>query len=236
MDRAQISSLLRRWSVLATTLARNVWGWAWPALAKAWSLARPVLLSALEFLLALIIVFEEWGWRPLAEALGWLGRWRPWAMVEGWIVRLPPYLALLVFALPSALLIPLKFLALLLIADGHVVLAGGLFVFAKVLATALIARLFMLTEPALMQIGWFAASYATIKPWKEALVARVHASWAWRMGRLLKTRLHHRARAYLPNRTSASAAREWVRTGWGRLTTGGRERFGDAWRWLGLSR
>ena len=236
MDRAQISTLLQRWSALATRVARNAWRRVWPALSMAWSLARPVLRSALEFLLALIIVFEEWGWRPLAEVLGWLGRWRPWAMVEGWIVRLPPYLALLVFALPSALLIPLKFLALLLIADGHVVLAGGLFVLAKVLATALIARLFMLTEPALMQIGWFAASYATVMPWKEALVARVHASWAWRMGRILKARVHHWARTYLPHRPSGLAAITWVRRTWGRLAMGGRERFGDAWRWLGLSR
>ena len=60
------------------------------------------------------------------------------------------------FALPTLLLLPLKLLALLLIAKGQVILAGLLFVAAKVVATALIARLFMLTQPALMQIGWFA--------------------------------------------------------------------------------
>ena len=119
-------------------------------------IARPVLRTALEILLALIIVFEEWGWRPLADLLGRLARWRPWAAVESLIIRLPPYAALVVFALPTLLLLPLKLLALLLIAKGQVILAGLLFVAAKVVATALIARLFMLTQPALMQIGWFA--------------------------------------------------------------------------------
>ena len=55
-------------------------------------------------------------------------------------------------------------------------------------ATALVARLFMLTQPALMQIGWFAWAYDTIMPWKEALVERVRASWVWRVGRVWKER------------------------------------------------
>jgi len=44
-----------------------------------WRLFRPLLAGALQILLALIIVFEEWGWRPLADLLGRLARWRPWA-------------------------------------------------------------------------------------------------------------------------------------------------------------
>ncbi len=67
-------------------------------------------------------------------------------------------------------------------------LAALLFAGAKVVATALVARLFMLTQPALMQIGWFAWAYDTIMPWKEALVERVRASWVWRVSRLWKER------------------------------------------------
>ena len=51
--------------------------------------------------------------------------------------------------------------AVVLIAKGQIVLAGILFAFAKVVATALVARLFMLTQQALMQIGWFAWGYET---------------------------------------------------------------------------
>lgn len=184
----QVLQQLKRLAVRAAALTRQAWAWLAPLLLAGWRLVRPVLRHALEFLLALIIVFEEWGWRPLAELLGRLARWRPWAAVESVIIRLPPYAALVVFALPSTLLLPLKFLAIFLVAKGQVVLAGLLFVAAKVVATALIARLFMLTQPALMQIGWFAWVYDTVMPWKEALVERVHNSWAWRAGRIWKER------------------------------------------------
>jgi len=182
---------LRRAGVAARGAGREALRRAGPALRAVWGVARPVLKRALEFLLAVIIVFEEWGWRPLADLVGRLARWRPWAAVEAAIIRLPPYAALVVFALPTLLLLPLKFLALILIARGQMVLAGLLFLAAKVVATALIARLFILTQPALMQIGWFAWSYDTVMPWKEALTASVRASWAWRMGRVWKERVKH---------------------------------------------
>ena len=179
---------LKRFAARAAKIARETWRVLAPLVAAGWRIARPVIRTALEILLALIIVFEEWGWQPLADLLGRLARWRPWAALEALIIRLPPYAALVVFVLPTTLLLPLKLLALLLIANGQVLLAGLLFVAAKVVATALIARLFMLTRPALMQIGWFARSYDTVMPWQEALTARVRASWVWRVGRVWKER------------------------------------------------
>lgn len=181
-------SMMRRLGQRARLLAGEAARRARPVLAGAWRMTKPVLWRALEFLLALVIVFEEWGWRPLADLLGRLARWRPWAAVEALIIRLPPYAALVVFVLPSTLLLPLKLVAIVLVANGQVFLAGLLFIAAKVVATALIARLFMLTQPALMQIGWFAWTYDTVMPWKEALVDRVHASWPWRAGRVWKER------------------------------------------------
>jgi hypothetical protein len=198
---------LGRGALAATTSALRLLG---PALAALWRLVKPVLLRALEFLLALVIVFEEWGWRPLADLLGRLARWRPWAAVESLIMRLPPYAALVVFVLPSTLLLPLKLLAVVLIAKGQIILAGILFALAKVVATALVARLFMLTQPALMQIGWFAWGYETLMPWKDALVARVHASWAWRMARVWRERAKRivsaRSRRWQPTFTRLRAA------------------------------
>jgi hypothetical protein len=148
-----------------------------------------VVRTGLQIVLALVILFEEWGWRPLAELIGRLARWQPWARVETAIARLPPYAALFVFVLPSGLLLPLKFLAVLLVGRGQWALAAVLFAAAKVGATALVARLFMLTQPALMQIGWFAWAYDTLMPWKDALVERVRASTVWRLGRVVKERM-----------------------------------------------
>jgi len=160
-----------------------------------WRLARPVLRWTAQIVLALLIVLEEWGWQPLADLLGRLARWQPWARVETAIARLPPYAALVVFALPSLLLLPLKFLALFLIAKGQLVLAGFLFAAAKVGATALVARLFMLTRPALMQIAWFAWAYDRFIPWKNALEEYVRSSYVWRVGRVWKERVKRAAAA-----------------------------------------
>ena len=176
------------WPAALTAVARRVVHVMGPILRRTWQVTRPVLRTALQIVLALLILLEEWGWRPLADLLGRLARWRPWAQVETAIARLPPYAALLVFVIPTVLLLPLKFLALFLVAKGQFVLAGLLFAGAKVVATALVARLFMLTQHALMQIGWFAWAYDTVMPWKEALVERVRASWVWRASRIWKER------------------------------------------------
>lgn len=146
-----------------------------------------VLRGLLSLLLALILLFEEWGWRPLAELLALLARFRAWARVEGWIAGLPPYAALLVFALPTTILLPVKLGALFLLSQGKVILATAFLALAKVASTALVARIFLLTKPALMQLAWFARLYNWLMPWKEAVFARVRASWAWRYGRMLKS-------------------------------------------------
>lgn len=139
-------------------------------------------------ILALIIVFEEWGWRPLAAAMASLARFQVIARLEAMVKGLPPYGALAVFAVPSLLILPLKLVALGLIAGGHFMTATGLFVFAKIAGTALVAYIFSLTQPALMQLSWFRWTYDTVMPWKHALTEAVRTSWAWRYGRLVKAR------------------------------------------------
>jgi hypothetical protein len=184
-----------QWGGSALAAARRGLNWTGTALMALWRVARPALRWALQVVLALLILLEEWGWRPLADLLGRLTRWRPWARLETAIARLPPYAALVAFVLPSALLLPLKFLALYLIAKGQFVLAGLLFAGAKVAATALVARLFMLTQPALLQIGWFAWLYDRFIPWKDALEEYVRASYVWRVARVWKARLRKLALA-----------------------------------------
>ena len=152
---------------------------------------RAVLWRILEAVLAVIIVFEEWGWRPLAALLGRLARFAPIAKLEALVMQLRPYPALAVFAVPVVLLLPLKLVALAWIAQGHVIWATLLFIFAKLAGTAIVARVFHLTQPALMQLGWFATLHDTVMPWKHALVERIRASRAWRIGRVIKFRGKH---------------------------------------------
>ena len=140
---------------------------------------------------ALIVLFEQWGWKPLVAALSVLARFAPVAAIERWIAGLPPYGALVAFALPTALLLPLKLLALFLIANGHTVMAAALFIGAKIVGTAIIARLYLLTEDKLMQIGWFRQAHGIIMPRLHTLHEEIRRSWAWRYGRMLKTKAKH---------------------------------------------
>jgi hypothetical protein len=137
---------------------------------------------------AIVLLFEEWGWEPLAALLGRLARLPLWALIERRIAALPPWAAVAVFALPALALLPVKLLALFLIGRGHAFTGLGVLLAAKVLGTALLARLFTLTHPALMQLGWFARWYPRWKGWKDRVLAQVRGSALWRAARHWKAR------------------------------------------------
>jgi hypothetical protein len=145
-----------------------------------------VLKRAFGVLIALVVLFEEWGWEPLQRLMARIARLPVLRHLEALIARLPSWAALAVLALPSLLLIPAKLAALWLIASGEKTLGVALIIVAKVIGTAIVARLFALTRPALMRMPWFAALYGRWVAWKEALISSVRASWAWRAGRVMR--------------------------------------------------
>ena len=139
--------------------------------------------------LAVLILFEEWGWEPLQRAMAAIGRLPLLRQLEVLVSRLPPYAALVVFLLPGLMLLPIKLLALWLIGVGRPGLGLVVIVLAKVLGTAVVARLYALTQPALMRLDWFARLHARWIVWKEALLGWVRASAVWRSARALKLRI-----------------------------------------------
>jgi hypothetical protein len=149
---------------------------------------RRILRGTFTLLLALVLLFEEWGWEPLAALLARLARLPMWAWVERQIARLPPWGAVAIFALPALALLPVKLLALFAIGRGHTMLGVGVLLAAKLLGTAVLARLFTLTQPALMRLAWFARWYPRWKTWKDAIFQQVRHSGPWRAGRRLKSR------------------------------------------------
>ncbi|WP_290990016.1 hypothetical protein [Hyphomicrobium sp.] len=209
----RVLAAIWRGSVIALWTVREI-------LRTAWTISRGPLIAALNIFMALIILFEEWGWRPLSDLIGRLAKYAPVAAAERFIAGLPPYAALLVLAFPTALLLPLKFVAVWLLANGHFATATLLFVGAKIASTAIIAHLFILTKPSLMQIGWFARGFNWLMPWKDALFAQIRGSWVWRYGRVVKARAKD-AVAKLWARTRPQVAALWRR--W----TGRELRFGN---------
>jgi hypothetical protein len=104
-------------------------------------------------LLAVVLAYEEIQWR-LSFVFAWLGKLPVLHSIENWARRLPPYGALALFLVPSVVLFPLKMLALYWLASGQKILGISTIFAAKVMGTALVARIFQLTREALLTIGW----------------------------------------------------------------------------------
>lgn len=135
----------------------------------------PVLVAA-----ALVILFEELAWDELAALASRLARWSPIARLEARITRLSPLMAVVVFFVPGILLLPVKLAAVWCVAAGHAFLGIAVIVLAKIAGTALVARLFALTRPQLMTVGWFARLYNKVIDFKTILHRRLRALAPWR--------------------------------------------------------
>jgi hypothetical protein len=147
---------------------------------------RALLRRIFIALFALVLLFEEWGWEPLAAALARLAKLPFFAWLERGIRALPPYVALATFLVPALTLLPVKIAAVYLVANGHGWLGLAVLLAAKVIGTAILARLFTLTQPILMQLAWFARWYPRWKAWKDGVIEEVRRSAAWRAARRLK--------------------------------------------------
>jgi hypothetical protein len=142
-------------------------------------------LRALSFpfvaLAAVILWFEEWLWEPIERLMRWMGGLPVLRDLEELARRAPPYVALLLFAVPAAALLPFKIVGLWLIARGHTGLGLLVFLAAKGIGTALLAWILSLTKPALMQLGWFAwlwSGFMRVKAWVYQRVTN-HRAWAY---------------------------------------------------------
>jgi len=159
--------------------------------------------GALTLLAALWIFLEEWVWDAMQACMAWIGKLPGVRWCEARIAGLPPYAAMVAFLIPGAILVPFKLLAFWLIARGHGLLGLQVFVIAKIVGTAFLARIFALTEPALLTIGWFARFHAAFTAWRDRLYAYVKSLPAWQ------------------------AAKAWIATARGSVRAWYRSRFGS---------
>ncbi|MGC4061676.1 MAG: hypothetical protein QM749_12850 [Aquabacterium sp.] len=174
-------------------------------LAHMWAALKRLIGTIGIWLIGLVLLFEEWGWEYLAAIAAWFGRLPGLRWIEGRIRRLPPYGALALFAVPLLTLLPIKILALYWLAHGHKMLGIGVIITAKLLGTAITARLFMLTQPTLMKLRWFARLFARWMRFKDKVLAQVKQSAAWQQWVAFKRGAKHL-------RTSvASFVRAWWR-------------------------
>jgi hypothetical protein len=149
-----------------------------------WRFLRGLLLA----LAAVVIFIEEWGWRPLTALAARLAKWPPLARLEAVIQTLPPRWALALFLVPAVLLFPVKLLALWFIHQGRTALGLVVIIAAKLVGTALVGRLFILTEAQLLHFAWFARALAGWRATKARVKAAVQGSRTWRLARAVGRR------------------------------------------------
>jgi hypothetical protein len=158
---------------------------------------RSRLLAPLVYLAALVLLLEEWFWDAGSRLASHIAAWAPLRVLEQRIRRLRPYPALCLFVLPGLLLFPVKVLALLAIAHGHAATGIATIVIAKLGGAAVVARVYVLTLPALRELPWFARWHNWFIATKARLDARLRASPTWRRMRRLVHRMRHGTRRLL---------------------------------------
>jgi hypothetical protein len=130
-------------------------------------------------LAAAIVFIEETLIRYLNVVMAAFAR-LPWiARLEAWLVTLPPYAALSAFVAPSILILPIKVLAFWFATHGRYTLALFSVVAGKVLATAIVARLYRILRPTLITIRWFAWADTHFFYWRDRAYAFVRSLPTW---------------------------------------------------------
>lgn len=158
---------------------------------------RNQLLSPLIYLAALLLLLEDWFWDLGLRLVQLIVSWPPLKVLERQIVALRPYPALCAFVLPALLLFPVKVLALFAIASGHPFSGVAVIVAAKVGGAAAVARLYVLTRPALLTLPWFERWHSKFMELKNHWIGRLKATDAFRRVSMLSAMMRGAARAFL---------------------------------------
>lgn len=130
---------------------------------------------------AVLFLAESWMWDHMKEWLRALGQKLGFSQLEAqlrdFISSLSPPLALAVFAVPALSVLPVKILALEMIAHGHFFWGLIVILAAKTLALGVTAFLFDPCRDKLMLFAWFVRFYEfllRVRQWAHARVEPIH--------------------------------------------------------------
>ena len=116
--------------------------------------------------------------RPL---IAWLAGLRLFQRLGQWLGRIPPYLALVAFAVPFVIIEPVKVAAIWWAGIGHVVTGTIGLLLAHALSLLVVERIFHAAYVPLMRIGWFAKLLGWLFGIRDRAIALVKATSAWRL-------------------------------------------------------
>ena len=117
------------------------------------------------------------------------------ARFEAWLESLPPWAAFMAFVCPSLLILPVKLSAVWFVLHGFYTTAILVVLAAKLVATALLARLYKILRPTLMTIPWYAAIDTWFFEWRDKAYAFVRSLPAWQKTSEIVQQLKRRLRS-----------------------------------------
>jgi hypothetical protein len=137
-----------------------------------WRICVNRILKAVVFLLATIYFLVDAIFLSFAKSLAnWIAEHWIFESLRAWIVSLPPYPTLALFALPVALLEPVKPMAAYLVGTGHVATGLIFLVVGEILKLVLVERLFSVSRDKLMSIPAFAWTYLKYSAAKDCITS-----------------------------------------------------------------
>ncbi len=140
---------------------------------------KKLFILPMVVLAALFMFVEEWLWDHLTTFMAWVARAPALRWLERKLAALPPYGAMAVFLIPGLLLLPVKLAALYLMTHGHPGRGLAVIIAAKVIGTAIVARIFTVCRPSLLTVRWFRRLYEWIVRVKTRLYTAIKAMPAW---------------------------------------------------------
>jgi hypothetical protein len=137
-----------------------------------WRIRVNRILRAVVFLLATIYFLVDAIFLTFAKSLAnWIAEHWIFSRLRAWIISLPPYPTLALFALPVAILEPVKPMAAYLVGTGHVGTGLTFLAAGEILKLVLVERLFCLSRDKLMSIPAFAWLYCKYSAAKDCVTS-----------------------------------------------------------------
>jgi len=147
-------------------------------------------------LLAIFLIIEEWLWDFLSLCGHYLILLLRLENFERWLSQTKPNVALLAFMIPVLIVTPINLAALWLLLHGLLLQGILLEVFAKLLGTLLVARVFTLTKPQLLSFKAIALIYTTIRGWLHWAHEKVVETAIYKYSKLLKAEVKAKITAF----------------------------------------
>lgn len=170
---------------------------------------KRMMTPPLIVLASLLMWLEESLWVWLKHITAWIDLVPFVRRIEVALLRLPPYPMMIVFLLPMSLLFPLKVVAVYWATKGFWLASLALLATAKVLGTAVVARMYVVCQPKLKTIGWFCRLHDWLVATRDRLYAAVRAMPIYQRVRAQLTAIKQAARTFMARWTGRRGI--WVR-------------------------